>query len=55
LGVETQLVVYPGEGHAFLQPAHQRDVTDRLLGWFDRYLKTDLKADAKADAAASHP
>jgi dipeptidyl aminopeptidase/acylaminoacyl peptidase len=48
LGVKTELVVYPGEGHSFLQPAHQRDVTERLLAWFDQYLKADLKSDAKA-------
>lgn len=47
LGVETQMVVYAGEGHAFLQTAHQRDVTERLVGWFDHYLKADLKADLK--------
>jgi dipeptidyl aminopeptidase/acylaminoacyl peptidase len=39
LGVETQLVIYPGEGHEFLQPEHGRDVIERLTGWFDRYLK----------------
>ena len=39
LGVETQLVVYPGEGHEFLQPEHRRDVIERVTGWFDRYLK----------------
>jgi dipeptidyl aminopeptidase/acylaminoacyl peptidase len=39
LGVETQLVVYPGEGHAISQPAHQRDIMERMMGWFDHYLK----------------
>ena len=39
LGVKTQLVIYPGEGHEFLQSEHRRDVIDRLTGWFDRYLK----------------
>jgi dipeptidyl aminopeptidase/acylaminoacyl peptidase len=39
LGVPTQLVIYAGEGHAFAQPDHQRDVMDRLLAWFDHYLK----------------
>lgn len=39
LGVETQFVVYPGEGHEFLQPEHRRDVIDRVTGWFDHYLK----------------
>ncbi|HLW88992.1 MAG TPA: S9 family peptidase [Terriglobales bacterium] len=39
LGVPTQLVIYPGEGHAFLQPEHQQDVMERVLAWFDHYLK----------------
>jgi len=38
LGVETQLVVYAGEGHAISQPAHQRDIMERMMGWFDHYL-----------------
>ncbi len=39
LGVETQLVIYPGEGHEFLQTEHRRDVIERLIAWFDHYLK----------------
>jgi dipeptidyl aminopeptidase/acylaminoacyl peptidase len=39
LGVPTELVIYPGEGHAFIQPDHQRDVMERVLAWFDHYLK----------------
>ncbi len=39
LGVETQLVVYPDEGHAIWQTEHQRDVTKRTLEWFDQHLK----------------
>jgi dipeptidyl aminopeptidase/acylaminoacyl peptidase len=33
-GVKTQLVVYPGEGHHFVNPAHQRDLLRRTIGWF---------------------
>ena len=40
LGVTTQLVVYPGEGHMFVDPKHQGDVKDRTIAWFDKYLKT---------------
>jgi dipeptidyl aminopeptidase/acylaminoacyl peptidase len=40
LGVPAQLVVYPNEGHFFAEPAHNRDVIKRVVGWFDRYLKT---------------
>lgn len=37
-GVPTSLVVYPDEGHHFVDPAHQRDVLQRALGWFQKYL-----------------
>jgi len=36
--VPTSLVVYPNEGHHFVDPAHQRDVLQRALGWFQQYL-----------------
>ncbi|HVX65163.1 MAG TPA: S9 family peptidase [Bryobacteraceae bacterium] len=38
LGVTTEFVIYPGEGHAIGQPAHQRDIVRRALAWFDKYL-----------------
>jgi dipeptidyl aminopeptidase/acylaminoacyl peptidase len=37
-GVPTQLVIYPGEGHEFYRPADQRDVSKRIVGWFDRWM-----------------
>lgn len=39
LGVETQFVIYPHEGHRFSQPAHLRDRVDRVTSWFDDHLK----------------
>jgi len=39
LGVETQLVVYPHEGHMFKDPKHRRDVVERTLAWFDAHLR----------------
>ncbi len=36
--VPTQLVVYPNEGHGFVNPAHQRDETERTMEWFERYM-----------------
>jgi dipeptidyl aminopeptidase/acylaminoacyl peptidase len=39
LGVPTQLVVYPGEGHLFIKPEHQVDRMEQTVGWFDKYLK----------------
>src|SRR3954466_14221312 len=38
LGVPTELVIYPEEGHAISKPADQRDIEERLVAWFDRYL-----------------
>ncbi|MEO6925261.1 MAG: S9 family peptidase [Rhodanobacter sp.] len=37
-GVPSTLVVYPDEGHHFVNPAHQRDVLQRALEWFGKYL-----------------
>ncbi len=39
LGVPTQLIVYPGEGHLFVKPENQTDRMDRTVAWFDKYLK----------------
>jgi|CZKL01.1.fsa_nt_gi dipeptidyl aminopeptidase/acylaminoacyl peptidase len=36
--VTTQLVVYPNEGHGFVDPEHRRDVMDRAVEWFARYM-----------------
>jgi dipeptidyl aminopeptidase/acylaminoacyl peptidase len=40
LGVPTQFVIYPQEGHEFADPAHSRDVIERAVGWFNQYLQT---------------
>lgn len=40
LSVPTQLVVYPGEGHAFHKPQDDLDRLRRTVAWFDRYLGT---------------
>jgi dipeptidyl aminopeptidase/acylaminoacyl peptidase len=36
--VPTQLVIYPNEGHGFVDPGHRRDVMVRTLEWFARYM-----------------
>jgi dipeptidyl aminopeptidase/acylaminoacyl peptidase len=38
LGVKTEFVVYPDEGHLFFKHEDQVDVMTRLVGWFDEYL-----------------
>ncbi len=37
--VPTTLVVYPDEGHGFVNPEHQTDVIERSIRWFDQYLQ----------------
>jgi dipeptidyl aminopeptidase/acylaminoacyl peptidase len=39
MGVETKLVVYPGEGHSIRNPAHVRDLNQRVEEWFRVHLK----------------
>jgi dipeptidyl aminopeptidase/acylaminoacyl peptidase len=39
LGVDTQLVIYPGQFHGLTVPSYQRDRLERRLAWFDKYLK----------------
>lgn len=39
LGVDTRLVVYEHEGHAFKTPAHQKDRARRTVAWFDTHLR----------------
>jgi dipeptidyl aminopeptidase/acylaminoacyl peptidase len=38
LGVPTKLIIYPGEGHMFIEPKHQVDRLEQTLAWFDKYL-----------------
>jgi dipeptidyl aminopeptidase/acylaminoacyl peptidase len=40
LGVKTEFVVYPDEGHFFFKPADQVDVMSRLVSWFNTYLQS---------------
>ncbi len=36
--VPTELVVYPDEGHGFVNPQHRIDVLERALAWFNQYM-----------------
>jgi acylaminoacyl-peptidase len=44
MGVPAQLVVYAGEGHGFHKTRDKRDVLERALRWFGRYLGTEAAA-----------
>jgi dipeptidyl aminopeptidase/acylaminoacyl peptidase len=50
LHVPAQLVVYPNEGHGFSDPAHRRDVQQRAIEWFARYMPPPPET-----APAPHP
>jgi len=39
LGVPTKLIIYPGEGHLFIDPKNQGDRLEQTVAWFDKYLK----------------
>jgi dipeptidyl aminopeptidase/acylaminoacyl peptidase len=38
-GVEHELVIYPREGHGFVERNHQLDVLRRTRAWFERWLR----------------
>lgn len=48
--VPTELVVYPNEGHGFVNPQHRRDVMDRAVEWFAKYMPA--QAGDKSQSAA---
>jgi dipeptidyl aminopeptidase/acylaminoacyl peptidase len=39
LGVDTQLVIYPGQFHGITTPTYKIDRYQRYLDWYDKYLK----------------
>lgn len=36
--IPVEYVVYPREGHGIVEPAHQRDLMERNLAWFTRWI-----------------
>ena len=39
MGVPTELAIYPREPHFITERHHQRDLLERMLAWFDRYVQ----------------
>jgi dipeptidyl aminopeptidase/acylaminoacyl peptidase len=37
--VDTELVVYPGQGHPIAKPSYQKDRYERYIAWYGKYLK----------------
>jgi dipeptidyl aminopeptidase/acylaminoacyl peptidase len=46
-GVDTELVLYPREPHGFHEERHLVDRLNRILAWYDKYLKNDSGAQEK--------
>jgi dipeptidyl aminopeptidase/acylaminoacyl peptidase len=40
LGIDTRLVIYPGEHHGIARPSFVRDRYERYLAWYDKYLNS---------------
>ncbi|MEE8335229.1 MAG: S9 family peptidase [Candidatus Neomarinimicrobiota bacterium] len=38
-GIATELVIYPREPHGLLERAHKLDYMDRLVNWYNKYVK----------------
>jgi dipeptidyl aminopeptidase/acylaminoacyl peptidase len=38
-GVDTQLIIYPGQYHGIKRPSFLRDRAQRYLDWYARHLK----------------
>ncbi|HXH28542.1 MAG TPA: S9 family peptidase [Candidatus Polarisedimenticolia bacterium] len=39
LGIDTELIIYPGQFHGIRVPSYQKDRLQRYLDWYGRYLK----------------
>ena len=38
LEIPTELIIYPGQHHSFSIPSYNKDVLDRYLQWYEKYL-----------------
>jgi dipeptidyl aminopeptidase/acylaminoacyl peptidase len=48
LGVDTELVIYPGQFHGLTIPSYERDRLQRYLNWFNKYLKPAATSTAQS-------
>jgi len=39
LNIEAELTIYSGERHGIKTKKHQRDMLERILAWYDKYVK----------------
>jgi dipeptidyl aminopeptidase/acylaminoacyl peptidase len=38
IGIDTKLIIYPGQFHTISNPSYMRDQLERYLSWYDKYL-----------------
>jgi dipeptidyl aminopeptidase/acylaminoacyl peptidase len=38
LGIDSQLVIYPGQFHGITTPSYKKDRLERYLDWYGKYL-----------------
>jgi dipeptidyl aminopeptidase/acylaminoacyl peptidase len=43
LGIDTALVIYPGQFHGLTVPSYRKDRLERYVAWYDKYLKADAR------------
>ena len=46
LGIDTQLVIYPGQFHGLTIPSYERDRLQRYLNWFNKYMQPNTATTA---------
>ena len=46
MGVDTQLVIYPGQFHGLTMPSYERDRLQRYLNWYNKYLQPNTTTTA---------
>jgi dipeptidyl aminopeptidase/acylaminoacyl peptidase len=46
VGVDSQLVIYPGQFHGLTIPSYERDRLQRYLNWFNKYLQPNTTTTA---------
>jgi len=47
LGVDTELIIYPGQFHGITTPSYVRDRYERYLGWYEKHLRGGGRVPAK--------
>ncbi|HXH07555.1 MAG TPA: S9 family peptidase [Vicinamibacterales bacterium] len=55
LGVDTQLVIYPGQFHGLTTPSYVRDRLERYLAWYAKYLKPGGTVPTQAAVRPARP